>query len=418
MGEYQIIIAILSAVFNGENLGKAFNEHILSIDTNINISKIKDVSYGVLRHYYSITAILEKLVTKKPADEIIRIILLIAIYEVKYTKKPEHAITNDMVEFSFILTKNQQIKGFINAVIRNYIRQKDELDLAIAKNQIAKYNFPKWWINKLTKDYPKQYQQILQNLNTIPRMNLRLNPRQISLDDYTMLLNQENMDHVIIDNKISLTQTISPGKLPLFNDGAVSIQDLHAQKLLDLVNLKTGGYVLDACVAPGGKMCQILENYDVEVLGVDIDQTRLEKVQQNLDRLKLNAQLICGDASSKVWWDGRSFDTIIADVPCSASGTVKRNPDIKLHRKPEDINNFVITQREIITNLWQMLKDGGTLVYITCSIFKPENEDNINYFKKNLPNIKIIKSLSLLPTKFADGFFYCVLQKFTTVRLN
>lgn len=465
MNEYKLIIDILSAVFNGENLSKAFNENVLMLENpkvdpcflhkrvhvndkghgdvsmvddnnngnrmqkdggwcgsrdkqkqlglgaNVNISRIKDISYGVLRYYYTISAILDKLVNKKPKDEMLKIILFVAIYEINYTKKPKHAITNDLVELSSMLIKNQQIKGFVNAVIRNYIRQKDELDLAVVNNLVAKYNFPKWWIDKLTKDYPKQYQQILQNSNTLPKMNLRVNPRQISLQDYTKILNQENINFVIIDNKISLNQTISPHKLPLFSDGAISIQDLHAQRLLDFIDLKNGDYVLDACAAPGGKMCQILENFDVEMLGLDIDQTRLERVQQNLDRLKLNAKLVCGNASSNTWWSGRLFDVIVADVPCSASGTVKRNPDIKLHRKREDIDNFVMTQREIIMNLWSVLKSGGIMIYITCSIFKPENEDNINYFKRNLQSIKIIKSLSLLPTEYADGFFYCVLQK-------
>lgn len=463
MYEYQIIITILNIVFNGGNLGKTFNENILSglnsrsvdhddsVDTNI--SKIKDISYGVLRYYYTIAAILDRLVPKKPSDEVIKTILLVAIYEVKYTKKPKYAITNDLVNLSFLLTKNQQRKGFVNAVIRNYIRRKDKLELSLTNNLEVKYNFPKWWINTLVKEYPKQYSQILQNSNILPKMNLRVNPRQISLKEYTKLLSQENIKFIIIDNKISLTQTTSPHKLPLFSEGAVSIQDLHAQKLLDLINLKNdaaltqdmyapktedmlflrthacgkseltllaketisflkdGDYVLDACAAPGGKMCQILENYEVEMLGLDIDQSRLEKVQQNLDRLKLKAKLVCGDASDNTWCDSRQFDMVIADVPCSASGTVKKNPDIKFHRHPEDINSFVITQRAIITNLWSMLKPGGTMIYITCSIFKPENEDNINYFKDNLESIKVIKSLRLLPTEYADGFFYCVLQK-------
>lgn len=413
MYEYQIIIDVLSAVFNGENLGKSFNDNVANLDKKINISKIKDISYGVLRNYYVIESILNKLVTKKPKDEIIKIILLIAIYEIKYTKKPDHAVTNDMVEFSFSLLQNQQIKGFINAVVRNYIRRKEEIDISVSNSQVAKYNFPKWWITKLTKDYPKQYQQILSNLNIIPKINLRVNPKKISLEKYMLLLQNENIEFTLIENKISLTQTIAINKLPLFNEGAVSVQDIHAQKLIELIEVNKNDYILDACSAPGGKLCQILENYDVEVLALDIEQNRLDKVRENLERLNLKARLIHGDATTHDWWNKRLFDVIIADVPCSASGTVKRNPDIKIHRNPSDIGNFVLTQRYIITNLWQMLKIGGTMVYITCSIFKEENEDNISYFKEIMPGIKIIKSFSLLPTEYADGFFYCILQKIT-----
>ena len=216
----------------------------------------------------------------------------------------------------------------------------------------------------------------------------------------------------LVDDKISLLKTTAVDELPLFAAGGVSVQDIHAQKLIDLIIFKEGDYVLDACSAPGGKLCQILENYNVEALALDIDQNRLNRVQQNLDRLKLTAKLILADASHANWWDGRKFDVIVADVPCSASGTLKRNPDIKIHRTPRDINNFVAQQRQIIKNLWQMLKPNGVMVYISCSIFKEENQDNIEYFKDTLPQIQISQELSLLPTQYADGFFYCVMKKF------
>lgn len=410
MQDYEIIIDILLAVLSGRNLNEVFNESITGVD-GINVSKIKDISYGVLRNFYFLNGVIDRLVNKRPSVEVIRIILLVAIYEVTYTKKPAHAITNDIVELGFKFTQNQQTKGFLNAVIRNYIRGKDELVEALKNNQVVKYNFPKWWIAKLTKDYPKQYQQILTGLNFIPKMNLRVNPRVVSQDKYIKLLNDVEIKFILVDNKISLLQTVVVNKLPLFNEGGVSIQDINAQKLLEVLKLKTGDYVLDACSAPGGKICQMLENYDAEILALDIDQKRLDRVQENLDRLNLKANLIAADASSNTWWDGREFNAIIADVPCSASGTVKRNPDIKLNRKPDDINNFVTTQRKIIENLWSMLKPAGTMIYITCSIFKEENEDNISYFKESLPSIKIIESFSLMPTEYTDGFFYCVLKK-------
>ena len=486
MHDYQIIIEILSQVLAGRNLNEAFTNGIAKADAQINIGKVKDVSYGVLRYYYSIDAILNKLVAKKPKDQAIYIILLIAIYEIKYTKKPKFAIANDLVELSYTLTKNAQIKNFVNAIVRNYLRTSIEIENDLAAAPEFKYNFPLWWIKKIKEDYrPKsplssilnnidtdtntraneidryteiskhgsriksgmtgsvsmitgsvsmitgslpmvtevlppgsiysKYEEVLLNLNQIPKINLRVNVRKTSVNDYVKELQKSAIEYVLIDSKISLTQSISVDKIPLFAEGFVSIQDLNAQKLIDLIKPAAGEYVLDACSAPGGKLCQILENFDVETVGLEIDDSRLDKVRQNLTRLGLIAQLINADASGLDWWDKRQFDLVVADVPCSASGTVKRNPDIKLHRQPSDIANFVTTQRKIITNLWQVLKPGGLMVYITCSIFKEENQDNIKYFSKNLPGIKVIQELKLLPTEFADGFYYCILQKVQTL---
>ncbi len=198
---------------------------------------------------------------------------------------------------------------------------------------------------------------------------------------------------------------------PLFKEGYVSVQDVSAQQLLDFIEIKDEFRILDACSAPGGKACQILENNNVDIIALDIDQKRLAKVKENIDRLELNANLICADATNLNWWDSKPFDMIIADVPCSASGTIKRNPDIKFHRKLKDIKNFVNLQQKIVVNLWNILKPGGKLVYITCSIFKEENELNIDFFKKKLKNIKVNKEINILPTESQDGFFYSILEK-------
>lgn len=326
-------------------------------------------------------------------------------------KKPQFAIGNDLVSFTYSITNNIKLKNFVNAVIRNYLRELEYFEKKVKNNIEYKYNFPIWWIEKIKKDYPKNYNEILSNSNIIPRLGLRVNTKKIKIDDYLQLLKDNNLSFKIIDNKIVLNNNLNVQQIPLFNEGVVSIQDISAQKLIDIIEFKENSYILDACSAPGGKACQILENNTVQLLALDINSDRLKKVEQNFVRLNLLAKIIQGDASNIKWWNGKLFDIIIADVPCSASGTIKRNPDIKLHRQLTDINNFVVTQQKIVLNLWQTLKVSGKLVYITCSIFKEENQQNIEYLIKKINNAKIIKELAILPTEYVDGFYYCVLQK-------
>lgn len=408
INDYEIVLKILLKVLSGKNLNEIFNQNITN--QQVNISKVKNLCYGVMRQYFILNWILNSLAKNKPTPKI-AIILLIAIYEIKYTKKPVYAITNDLVELSFELTKNIKIKGFVNGIIRNFLRQQVEIETKLSTNQEYKYNLPIWMINKIKKDYPNNWNNIIDNLNKNPKISLRINFKKININEYTKYLDKEDINYKIINNIIIFENTLAIEKIPLFKNGYVSIQDLHAQKLIEIIKLKNDEYVLDSCSAPGGKACQILENNQINLLALDIDAKRLDKVRQNLSRLNLTAKTLCADASNLLWWDKKKFDTIIADVPCSASGTIKRNPDIKFHRKATDIKNFVHSQKNIILNLWQCLKDNGHLVYITCSIFKEENQNNINFFRQELANVQIINELQLLPDENGDGFYYCILKK-------
>lgn len=411
MEDYIIILNIIEEVFIGKNLSEIFAKYINETKNSLNIGKIKDISYGLLRYYNKIDNILKILIKKKPNNDKVLIILLIAIYEVNYSKKPKFAICNDLVNFAYFLTKSIKLKNFINGVIRNYLRNIEYIEKKLESNIEYKYNFPLWWIEKLKKDIPKNYNEVLSNLNVIPKLALRINLKKIKFNDYLQLLKKENLSFKIIDNKIVLEDNLNINQIPLFKNGTVSVQDISAQKLLDLINFNDGDYVLDACSAPGGKSCQILENNKVELIALDINENRLKKVKENFERLNLSAKIVCADASNLKWWDNKKFDVIIADVPCSASGTIRKNPDIKLHRKLADIQNFVYTQQKIVLNLWQTLKINGQLVYITCSIFKEENQENIKNLIKKMKNSKIIKELFILPTEFSDGFYYCILEK-------
>lgn len=404
---YLSILNILLEVYSGKNL----NEVLIRYNDQDIFPKIKSISYGILRNYFSINYSIDKLVKHSNLQS--RIILQIGIFELKYSQKPDYAVINDLVNFIFDLTENEKIKNFINGVLREYLRQADELELNIKKDYSLKYNIPDWIINKLKKQSKENYLQILNGFNHHPAFGLRINHRKISQAEYILKLDEANLEYQLFQNKISLVKPINISLLPFFNDGFVSIQDIAAQSSIEILTKYQvhAKYVLDACAAPGGKTCQLLENINCEVVALDIDQMRLNKVSDNLKRLNLIAELKLGNAMNKLWWNKKLFDLIIADVPCSASGTLKRNPDIKINRRESDIVNFVETQRNIVINLWDMLDINGFMIYITCSIFKEENQDNIEWFKSNLNGFELIEQFQIIPTEYNDSLFYALIKK-------
>lgn len=404
---YLSILNILLEVYVGKNL----NDVLIRYNNQDNFPKIKNITYGILRNYFSINYSIDKLVKHSNLQS--RILLQIGIFELKYSKKPEYAVINDLVNFSFDLTENEKIKNFINGVLREYLRQVELLDLDIQKDYSLKYNIPNWIITKLKKQSKENYLQILNGFNHHPAFGLRVNKRKINQDEYLLKLDEVNIEYKLIQNKICLVKPINITELPFFNDGFISIQDVAAQSSIEILTKYQvpAKYVLDACAAPGGKTCQLLENINCEVVALDVNENRLNKVSDNLKRLNLEAQLKLGNAMNKLWWNKKLFDLIIADVPCSASGTLKRNPDIKINRRESDIVNFVETQRNIVINLWDMLDTNGFMLYITCSIFKEENQDNIEWFKSNLNDFELIEQFQIIPTEYNDSLFYALIKK-------
>jgi 16S rRNA (cytosine967-C5)-methyltransferase len=410
MKQYLLSVDIIDKVLLGESLSSVFKNKLANAN-NLNIGKIKDISHGVIRYYQQLNIIFNQLVTENRCSKKIFIVVLIGIYELRYSKKEAHSIINFLVELSYTIDKNINIKKFVNAVLRNYIRKVSLIDKKFNDKLEFKYSIKDWWINRIKLDYPLQFQIILEQFNKIPKICLRVNNRKISQVEYISELEKNGIKYQNYDGKLVLTNNVSASQIPLLEDGYVSIQNVGAQKLLDFFTFENNMQVLDACCAPGSKLCQLLENYDIDVTGLDINQERITKVKQNLIRLGLNANIVVGDASNLKWWDGNKYDFIIADVPCSASGTIKKNPDIKINRTIEEIDKISQLQQKILTNLFKLLKVGGRLVYITCSIFKQENEDNILYFTQNNVNTKIIKELKILPDDYSDGFYYCLLEK-------
>ncbi len=387
----------------------------------------QDLSYGTLRFYGEIDAYLVQLLEKPLTDNRIHSILLVAIYQLLHDKADAFTVVNQAVQAVGELKRpvpKSWAKGLVNAILRNFIRQKDQLNAKLNQSEVAMYSYPQWWINKLKAQYPNHWQSMLEIGNQHPPMTLRVNAQKISIDEYMQLLRRQDIEAVEIgEQAIVLTKPVAVEKIPGFTAGIVSVQDYGAQMAAPLLDMQNNKRVLDACCAPGGKTGHILELAEVTLTALDNDENRLLRVQSNLDRLGLQAQLLVGDASSNSWWDGICFDGILADVPCTASGIVRRHVDIKWLRREADVASFVVQQAKILPNLWRMLAKGGRLLYVTCSVFNEENQGQVDHFLQNnadatqLPyplqaqsNISQLNG-QLIPSIAHDGFFYALLQK-------
>ncbi len=277
MNDYYTILEIITEVLNGANLNESFVSNISELN---NIGKIKDVSYGLVRNYFIIKTIIADMVKSAPSDIRVLAILYIGIYELEFTKKPDYAISNDLVELTYQVTDDVRLKGFVNAILRGFIRNKDLIINAINSKTEYRYNFPIWMIIKLKAEYPKKYLEIMDNLSIEPKLALRVNLRKTSLEQYIKELDDDS--YIFIDNKIVLNKSMKIESIPFFKDGLVSIQDISAQKLIEIAKPNNEDDVLDACAAPGGKTCQLLENCNINLDSMDIDSERLTKVRQNL----------------------------------------------------------------------------------------------------------------------------------------
>lgn len=389
-----------------------------------------DLSYGTLRFYGEIDTYLKQLLEKPLTDERLHAVLLVAIYQLLHDKADAFTVVNQAVHAVSQLKRpmaKSWAKGLVNAILRNFLRQKEELNVQSKTNEVATYSYPQWWINKLKTQYSEHWQNILAIGNQHPPMTLRVNTQKVSVQDYLQLLARQEVEASHLGAQaVELKKPIAVDKIPGFTDGVVSVQDYGAQLAAQLLDVQANMRVLDACCAPGGKTGHILELAEVQMTALDSDETRLQRVQSNLDRLNLKASLLVGDAASTDWYDDKPFDRILADVPCTASGIVRRHVDIKWLRRESDVASFVAQQSKILPNLWQMLAKGGQLLYVTCSVFDEENQRQIDQFLKNhtdasqLPldaalnnpqaNITHING-QLIPSNAHDGFFYALLQK-------
>lgn len=421
----QLAAEAVQQVFAGRNLGLSL-EAIFSRHSHITPQQravAQDLSYGALRFYGQVASLLSQLLEKPLPDERVRCLLLVAIYQLQHDKAAPHTVVDQAVKAAATF-KKAWAKGLVNGVLRNFLRQQSNLVARLQGNEIAEFSYPDWWINKLKFQYPRDWQAMLLVGNEHPPMTLRVNQRLISLQNYLLKLEQADIEvQVLGANAVMLKKPLPVDKIPGFFDGEVSVQDFGAQVAGYALDLRDGQRVLDACCAPGGKTGQMLELANIDLLAIDNDVARIERTQSNLDRLNLKAHLQTGDAANpSPWWDGKPFDRILADVPCTASGIVRRHVDIKWLRREGDIQSFTKQQARILPALWQCLAKDGKLLYVTCSVFHEENQRQIDAFLKKhsdavqLPLTKPISGLDLKngqlqPNAKHDGLFYALLQK-------
>lgn len=436
----QIAAIAVSNVLAGRNLTLALPEALSSYPnaTSQQRGAAADLSYGTLRFYGEVNAYLVKLLEKPLSNEHLTVLLLVAIYQLLHDKADDFTVVNQAVKAASY-AKPKWAKGLVNGVLRNFLRQKVALSERIKIDEVALYSYPQWWINKLKMQYPddksakdslpaaqysSDYQSILKTGNMHPPMTLRVNIKKSNSQEYCQLLSRQGVEAVALSEQaVMLTKPIPVEQVPGFLEGVVSVQDYGAQLAAQLLDLKPTMRVLDACSAPGGKTGHVLELAEVALTALDNDAIRLKRVASNLARLSLKAELQLGDAAN--WKTEKPFDRILADVPCSASGIVRRHVDIKWLRREADIVSFTQQQAQILANLWHLLSKSGKLLYVTCSIFNEENQQQIDHFlQKNTDATQLplllandtteninIQHGQLIPCDLHDGFFYALLQK-------
>lgn len=384
---------------------------------------IQDIAYRTMRRLGRADALLSRLTGKTPSPALLRDLLCCALALISDPDEDAGAapyetftVVDQAVTAAAADASIAHAKGMVNAVLRRFLRERDALLQEVLKHPAARWNYPAWWTDATKAAYPHDWQAILRAGNRAPPLTLRVNRRQTGVADYLRLLAESGIDATRIgQDAVRLAQPVPVSRIPGFDEGAVSVQDAAAQLAAPLLDLRNGMRVLDACAAPGGKTGHILECADVELIALDSDAQRLSRIDENLQRLRLHATLKVGDAGGRDWWDGKRFDRILADVPCTASGIVRRHPDIRWLRRKADATRLATLSSRILDNLWQMLEPDGKLLFVTCSLWPQESEMQAAAFAARNHALRLPAPGQLLPTESAgqdhDGLFYALFQK-------
>jgi 16S rRNA (cytosine967-C5)-methyltransferase len=332
-------------------------------------------------------------------------------------RAPDYTVVDQAVRACGLLER-WSAKGFVNGVLRSYLRERGSLESRIAAIPEARYQHPSWWIGIVREAYPGSWEETLAAGNSHPPMTLRVNRRRVSIAAYEATLAAAGIAAQRTgEAALLLAQPLPVDRLPGFAEGLVSVQDAGAQRAAHCLDLSSGQRVLDACAAPGGKTAHILELADVAVTALDVDPDRAGRIGANLARLGLAANVQAADAADlAAWWDGQPFARILLDVPCSSSGVARRHPDLKWLRRAGDVNAFAERQSRLLASLWQALAPGGKLLYVTCSVFPAENEAVVTDFAARAPGAKLLTlpdraPAQMLPGPTHDGFYYALLTK-------
>jgi 16S rRNA (cytosine967-C5)-methyltransferase len=391
---------------------------------------VQELAYGTLRHWGELEALVRRLASKPFSDPALTPLVAVALYQLDHTRAPAFAVVDRAVAAAAEIAR-PAAKGVVNAVLRRYLREREALRAAVREEPVARFSYPAWWIARVEAEYPDLATGLLDAGNERPPLSLRVNAR---VGTREALLARFAAADVAGAPAGACGIIVDPPRpvpaLPGYDDGAFSVQDLGAQLAAPLLEAAAGQRVLDACAAPGGKTTHLLELADVELVALDSDEARLPRLKANLARLRLSGTRVtvrAGDAARPAdWWDGRPFDRIIADVPCTASGVVRRHPDGKWLRRETDLPGFVRTQQRILDALWPLLAPGGRMLYVTCSLFAAENEAQAAAFVARHPDalretINFDPAIGarggqLLPSSPGaghnqDGFFYARFRK-------
>jgi 16S rRNA (cytosine967-C5)-methyltransferase len=418
---------LLQVIEQGRSLDDVFHsDWFLSLPAaKRDLALCREIAFGLCRWYFALAALLTQRLQKplRARDRDIEVVLLIGLYQLLVMQTEAHAAVNEAVKLT-LAQKKKWASGLVNAVLRGVVR--DNLALEASADAQA---YPQWMREKIQADWAGQSEAILRAGNQRPPMTLRVDTRQIEVEQPLSALVAQGIgahEHGEVDGAILLDSACDVADLPGFAEGKLSVQDAAAQLAAQLLDCKPGARVLDACAAPGGKTIHLLQCYPaIELDALDNSAARLERLRQNLQRSGLTARILVGDAAVAAdWYDGRQYDAILADVPCSASGVLRRHPDIKLLRRESDIMSLRAQQAKILDALWPLLKPGGKMLYSTCSIFKDENEAQVAEFLQRHADAEEISLAAanwgelrphgrqILPgSSNMDGFYYALLTR-------
>lgn len=420
--------ALARIVFDGVSLRAAANEANARIadprDRALLSASLFSAARWWLRYDAALATLLEKPLPAKARD--VRALLVVGCAQIAALGIADYAVVASCVEASRALGQ-ARYSGLVNALLRRFARERDAIDATLDRDAVTRTAHPRWLIDAIARDWPDDVGAILDANNREAPLTLRVNRRRMRAED--LLARFENAGvaaqrHPKLPDAIVLEESTDVTRLPGYGDGAFSVQDGAAQRVPGLLDLADGQRVLDACAAPGGKAAHVLETAAVELVALDRDAERLRRIDETLRRLGLAADVRAGDATEPgSWWDGRPFDRILLDAPCSATGIIRRQPDIKLHRRAADIAPLAATQTRLLAALWPLLAPGGRLVYATCSVLRAENEGVMQEFLRTNPqarSVEVPESFGVaagigcqnLPGRDGmDGFYYAIVEK-------
>jgi 16S rRNA (cytosine967-C5)-methyltransferase len=421
-------------VRGGQSLERAIAETVA--DAVALRPAVQDITTGAVRQLALLDGLLARLVERAPAPALAAL-LAVALSQLMRERGAVYAVVDQSVQAARLLGGGKAAAGFVNGVLRNFLRRRDALNEELQRDDVVRFNAPRWWLDRLQSAFPQDWQAIAATATEMPPLVLRVNLRRIAIDDQLDRLERADMAATRVGPQaIWLRRPRPVVEIPGFMDGDVSVQDAGAQLAAPWLGARDGMRVLDACAAPGGKTAHLAELVELDLTALDIDDDRASRIADNLRRVGLNAGIVIGDASRPDgWWDGRPYQRILLDAPCTASGIVRRHPDIPWLRRPTDVAQLATLQAGLLDALWPLLEVGGRLLYVVCSLFPEEGSEQVARFLARVPEARWVPlpvgspMLQLTPTPVLaaaagpfrdgasavptlhDGFFYAMLEK-------